>query len=368
MSIGPTGQRKISGLLTGPFLEQDERPITGTGGSGGLMGPVSNVLKVSGPQTVPRLLKLGGQGLRETERAEKVACGSKGGSYVSTAAKRLGDGDSSPGVVSSLVSSADPAWICAWDPSRNAQENNLCLRETFGFESWWEKGLRSESSICPLMGFRHQYQFEEGCPDARSLALLVAETRGPEEDDPEASRLLAKVSRSVTASSYDFSPSSVSVFGRPLLPGGSSGVGESHELEDLGETEPLRVVMADGSEWGQVSTVVSMEGGLSAEGPGPLSEEPNVEKSEFKGYNSWEDSCLIKFSEFLGVKTVGFEEEILELLRKMEFRQHGIERKGDPAVTRCERELRKLECTINYNGKGLIRGGRDRGDFLLKLK
>ena len=78
MSIGPTGQRKISGLLTGPFLKQDERPIAGTGGSGGLMGPVSNVLKMSGPHTASRLQKLGGQGLRETERAVKVDCGSKG--------------------------------------------------------------------------------------------------------------------------------------------------------------------------------------------------------------------------------------------------------------------------------------------------
>ena len=188
------------------------------------------------------------------------------------------------------------------------------------------------------------------------------------EDDPETSRLLAKVSRSVTKSSHDCSPSTISVFGRPLLPGGSSGVGESHELEDLGGTEPLRVVMADGSEWEKGLTVVPMEGGLSAEGPGPLSVESTEEEPELRGYNSWEDSCLIKFSEFLGVKTVGFEVEILELLRKMEYRQHGFERKGDPAVTRCERELRKLECTINYNGKGLIRGGRDRGDFLLKLK
>ena len=38
-----------------------------------------------------------------------------------------------------------------------------------------------------------------------------------------------------------------SVFGRPLLLGGSSGMGGSSEHEDL---EPLRVVAADGSEWG----------------------------------------------------------------------------------------------------------------------
>ena len=55
-------------------------------------------------------------------------------------------------------------------------------------------------------------------------------------------------------------------------------------------------------------------------------------------------------------------------MRKMNTRQKGDNRKGDPAETRCERELRKLECTINYNGKGQNRGGRDRGDLLLKLK
>ena len=58
----------------------------------------------------------------------------------------------------------------------------------------------------------------------------------------------------------------------------------------------------------------------------------------------------------------------MELLRKMDARQHGDKSKGDTAETRCERELRKLECTINYNGRGQIRGGRDRGNFLLKLK
>ena len=52
----------------------------------------------------------------------------------------------------------------------------------------------------------------------------------------------------------------------------------------------------------------------------------------------------------------------------MDVRQYGDKRRGNHAETRCERELRKLECTINYNGKGQFRGGRDRGNFLLKLK
>ena len=110
-----------------------------------------------------------------------------------------------------------------------------------------------------------------------------------------------------------------------------------------------------------------MEGGQTEVGLGSLSEEPTMVSPMCKGYNTWEDNCLIKFSEFLGVTTAGFEEEILELLRKMDVRQHGDQRKGDPTETRCERELRKLECTINYNGKGQIRGGRD-GEFLVKVE
>ena len=89
---------------------------------------------------------------------------------------------------------------------------------------------------------------------------------------------------------------------------------------------------------------------------------------ECTGYNNWEDSCLFKFSKYLGVTTAGFEEEILKLMRKIEVQQVADKRKGLVSETRCERELRKLECTINYSGKNQNRSGRDRGNFLLKLK
>ena len=193
-------------------------------------------------------------------------------------------------------------------------------------------------------------------------------SRCPEEDDPEALRNHVKGSRFETVPSVDYSSPIFSVFGWPLLSGGSLGLGDFHEYEALGEMEPLRVVSVDGREWGKGIAEAPMEGGQAAEGLGSLGEEPSNVSPECMGYNSWEDSCLIKFSEFLGVTTAGFEEEILELLRKMEVQQHGDKRKGYPIETRCERELRKLECTINYNGKGQIRGGRDRENFLLKLK
>ena len=38
-------------------------------------------------------------------------------------------------------------------------------------------------------------------------------------------------------------------------------------------------------------------------------------------------------------------------------------------VSKCERELRRLESTINYNGKNMNKGGgKERGNLLLKLK
>ena len=164
-------------------------------------------------------------------------------------------------------------------------------------------------------------------------------------------------------SSTDCSSPLFSVFGRPLLSWGSSGLGEFLENETLGDMEPLRVVSVDGREWGK-----GTDSALTEDVQESVKEEPAKNRPECMGYNNSEDSCLFKFSEFLGVTTVGFEEEILKLIRKLEAQQEGDKRKGYPTETRCERELRKLECTINYSGKSQNRGGRDRGDFLLKLK
>ena len=83
------------------------------------------------------------------------------------------------------------------------------------------------------------------------------------------------------------------------------------------------------------------------------------------GYEKWEDSCLVKFSEFLGFSTVGFESEILGLLSKIVARQHQVENKGVNTNSRCERELKKLVCTINYDGRSQIKGGeKERGSSL----
>ena len=124
--------------------------------------------------------------------------------------------------------------------------------------------------------------------------------------------------------------------------------GHANEVVDL---EPLRMVAVDGSDWGLESSdaLVALEEG--SVGEGQQVEETVSVASEVSGYEKWEDSCLIKFSKFQGFPTVGFESEILGLLRKIVARQHQVENKGAITMSRCERELKKLVCTINYDGK-----------------
>ena len=162
---------------------------------------------------------------------------------------------------------------------------------------------------------------------------------------------------------YEDSPSSMtSVFGWPLLMGGSSGQDMLKKIDDV---EPLKMVTVDGREWSLDSSdaLEVIKEGLCKEGQ-QLEEIVPVEVEEL-GYEKWEDSCLVKFSEFLGFSTVGFESEILGLLSKIVARQHQVENKGVNTNSRCERELKKLVCTINYDGRSQIKGGeKERGSSL----
>ena len=103
---------------------------------------------------------------------------------------------------------------------------------------------------------------------------------------------------------------------------------------------------------------------------GQRTKEAKNESSEDRTYESWESSCLAKFSNFLGFPTTkGFENEILELLRNLVASQKIDKEKGIVTVSKSEQELRRLKSTINYNGKKTNKGGgRDWGNLLLKLK
>ena len=78
---------------------------------------------------------------------------------------------------------------------------------------------------------------------------------------------------------------------------------------------------------------------------------------------------MIKFSEFLGFPTKGFEKEIMDLLRNLVARQKNGKEKGNMSVSKSDRELRRLKSTINYSGKQTNRGGggRDKGNIHIKL-
>ncbi|KAL6332363.1 hypothetical protein AAG906_004933 [Vitis piasezkii] len=75
--------------------------------------------------------------------------------------------------------------------------------------------------------------------------------------------------------------------------------------------------------------------------------------------DNWEDSCLAKFSNLLGFPTIGFEEEIFNLLQKIKSKREKGKKKVCSATTMFDREIKRLECSINYN-KGKKESGLDR--------
>ena len=158
----------------------------------------------------------------------------------------------------------------------------------------------------------------------------------------------------------------ISVFGRPLLAGDTSGLGGSNGEDNV---EPLRVVAADGREWGvEFSAMPDEEGGSYAAVCQRMTDSQHDALGHWN-YESWEKSCLAKFSNFLGFPIKGFEKEITKLLKNLVNAQNFGKEKECLSMSKSERELRKLQWTINYNGNKTSReGGRDRGNLLLKLK
>ena len=273
-----------------------------------------------------------------------------------------------PGVKGSPISDAleDPAWICAEGSLLVEHVVRAGLKDCYSFDCCATAGLREMTSelpffISPSQGFREK---EHLC----SQALEIVESSIGAEVVEDSRRGTYGYGSRYEAKTPPITSSLCSVFGRPLLSGGPSGLGKCVEDVELGDLAPLRVVTADGLEWGENISKEFSDAILVTENCGDGGKEVAKTREESLGYEKWEDSCLIKFSEFLGIPTVGFDAEILDLLRKMVSQQSGNKRKGNPAESRSERELKKLECTINYNGKDQNRGGRDRGNFLLKLK
>ena len=143
-----------------------------------------------------------------------------------------------------------------------------------------------------------------------------------------------------------------------LLPGDSSGHGDFTETGDVVFQTPSCVVDKD-SLWGEVSTVPLFDCEESAKVVEDFSSEEGLRSVEVRGYASWEESCLVYFSEFLGFSTEGHKEEIIGFLQKLVAKQNQDCSKGQFGSTKCEWELKQLECSINYyslgSGKGAVR-------------
>ena len=358
----PTGLKSSSGLKE-DFKRQKDEARFGAASLGGEHGPVLSGVQ-AGPIVEVRAEKAGIKGFRGPKIFFKEArLGLSGVVSGSRKSRKSEEGGDSPDVEGLSEPMDDPAWICARRSLLHASDSSLDSERTLSFESCWEKGKGKMQTECLAMGCSGQGNATERWADGSSLALVEKIPKSPEVDVDKELCTHAIGPRFDSLSLTDCSSPLFSVFGRPLLTGGFSGLKEFPENEILGDMEPLRVMSVDGSEWG-----TGIDNALIEDVQESVKEKSAKNRPDCMGYDNWEDSCLFKFSEFLGVKTVGFEEEILKLMRKLEVQQEGDKRKDYLTETRCERELRKLECTINYSGKSQNRGGRDRGNFLLKLK
>ncbi|KAJ9682841.1 hypothetical protein PVL29_018713 [Vitis rotundifolia] len=86
--------------------------------------------------------------------------------------------------------------------------------------------------------------------------------------------------------------------------------------------------------------------------------EMQVERNEKE--ENCEESSLAKFSQFLGFPTEGLEKEILSFLTKIRKRRERIYSKELLEKSKFERELKRLECTVNYEG-GIKQKGHTQG-------
>ena len=94
---------------------------------------------------------------------------------------------------------------------------------------------------------------------------------------------------------------------------------------------------------------------------------PRVTKAG--GELSWERSDLAKFSNFLGFSTEGLEKDIMEFLVKIRKRREKVHSKTLLEKSKFERELKRLECSINYEGGKKQNGGEQvRGCQIMEVK
>ena len=140
-------------------------------------------------------------------------------------------------------------------------------------------------------------------------------------------------------------------------------------MDDRDNQLPCCMVDTNGKEWAMLFEGSLMEVEVESSSFGEWTRTENFLVDSEIGYESWEESCLVKFSEFLGFSTKGHEREILSFLWSLTVKQNQMRSKGQQVISRCERELKKLQCTMKYNGQWNKKGpSRDKGDLQQKLR
>ena len=74
-------------------------------------------------------------------------------------------------------------------------------------------------------------------------------------------------------------------------------------------------------------------------------------QSEPQEDRGWEESSLAMFNNFLGFSIKGLEKDILYFFIKIRKIRERIHNKGLLEKSKFERELKRLECSINYEGE-----------------
>ena len=102
---------------------------------------------------------------------------------------------------------------------------------------------------------------------------------------------------------------------------------------------PLCAVLSDGNPW-----VMDSEGEKSIDDKSEAVEEMQDREDSS---SIWDESNLLKFSKALGFATEGVEGEILKLLLRLKIRRDQGKKKGSLGLTRFDREVKKLEWSVN---------------------
>ena len=138
---------------------------------------------------------------------------------------------------------------------------------------------------------------------------------------------------------------------RALVVGDVSGLDVA--AEGASNQVPLRAVSSDGNPW-----VMDSEGEKSIVDK-PEADEEMQDREDPS--SMWDESNLLKFSKALGFATEGVEGEILKLLLRLKTKRDQGKKKGLLGLTRFDREVKKLEWPVNYDGKTRKKGSDRRG-------